>query len=670
MDRQAAEARVRELREELRQHDYLYYVEDAPRVSDGAYDRLFHQLKALEEEYPNLVSGDSPTQRVGGEPLDKFDMVEHTAPMLSLDSSPSEEALAGFDRRIAEALGADQRRDYVVEPKLDGASVELVYEEGMLVRGSTRGNGLAGEEITQNLKTIPAVPLRLRTTKRPAPSFLAVRGEVLMRIQDFERLNEELVDSGREPYANPRNVAAGALRQLDPKTTAARPLDIYVYDVLALDGATLDSQWQLLAGLREWGFRVNDLPRLVGSCEEILAYHADLVARRDDLDYELDGVVVKLNDLAAREELGATSHHPRWAFAFKFPARKEITRVLKILASVGRTGVVTPVAMMRPVELGGVTVSRATLHNREEVLRKDIRQGDRVRIQRAGDVIPQVLERVKEPGRKRARRWKMPAKCPSCKTTLVERGPFSVCPNGFDCPAQLAGRVAHFSSRNALDIEGLGEEAGRLLVEVGLVRHLPDIFDLRAEQLVELEGFAQKSADNLIAAIRQASRVELQRLLYALGIPEVGVTVAKTLAREFGSFEAVRRAGDEELQAVDGVGPKMSEAIAGFYAEKRNGRVLDALLTKLEVLNPEPKATVAGALEGKKFVFTGALQGLSRERAKERVERLGGRVTSSVSKATDYVVVGTDPGSKADKARKLGVTMLDEESFLKLVRGA
>jgi DNA ligase (NAD+) len=667
LERKDAQRRIEELRRKIRHHDHLYYVEDSPEISDEAYDRLFRKLKRLEERFPGLLSPDSPTQRVGGEPLDSFSTIEHAAPMLSLDSDPSEEAVERFDERVRKALGTETEIEYVLEPKLDGASVELVYEDSVLTRAATRGDGLRGEGIIANVKTIAAVPLRLRDGERAVPPFLSLRGEVIMQQSAFEKLNERLMEEGREPFANPRNAAAGALRQLDPQITASRPLGIYLYDILAAEGFAADSQWEVLEALREWGLRVNDLPRLVDSVEQIVDYHHDLVSRRDDIGYEIDGVVIKLNDLAAREEMGSTSHHPRWAFAFKFEPRKEITRLAKIIASVGRTGVVTPVAMLRPVEIGGVTVSRATLHNREEVARKDIREGDTVRVQRAGDVIPQVVERLPQPGRKRGPEFRMPENCPSCGTELIERGPFSVCPNSFDCPAQLAGRVIHLGSRNALDIEGLGEETARLLVGKKLVEHLPDLFDLAPEQLVELEGFAQKSAENLVAGIEKASHAELHRFLFGLGIPEVGATVARSIARHFRSVEALRAAGEEELQEVDGVGPKMAEQIVGFFEEPRNNKILDELLGgRVEIIEPEEK-TEAGDLAGLKFVLTGGLEKFSRGEAKQLLESLGAKVTSSVSAKTDYVVAGTDPGSKYDKAQKLGVTTLDEEGFLGLL---
>lgn len=671
MDTQQAAARVEELRSRIRRHDYLYYVRDAPEVSDEAYDLLFRELVRLEEEFPELSAADSPTRRVGGAPLDAFRSIEHAAPMLSLDSDASPEALTRFDERVRKGLGEDVSVEYVLEPKLDGASLELVYEDGFLTRAATRGDGARGEDVIANVRTIAAVPLRLRDDDRPVPPFLALRGEVIMQIAEFERLNERLMEQGREPFANPRNASAGALRQLDSRVTAERPLDIYVYDVLAGD-VSVATQWEVLEALRDWGLRVNDLPRLVSSIDEILEYHSELVEGRDDIGYELDGVVVKLNDLAVRDQLGSTARHPRWAFALKFPPRREITRVLKIVPSVGRTGTVTPVAMMRPVELGGVTVSRATLHNREEVSRKDIREGDKVRVQRAGDVIPQVVERIEEAGRERGPRFSMPETCPSCGTQLIERGPFTVCTNGFECPAQLAGRIFHLGSRSALDIEGLGDETARLLVAEGLVRQLPDLFDLEVEQLVPLEGFGEVSARNLVEGIRRAGRTEFHRFLTGLGIPEVGEAVAVALARHFRSFAALREADEEALQEVAGVGPRMAEQITAFFGDDRNGQVLDRLLDgRVEPAEIElVEAAEASHLAGLRFVLTGAFEAMSRGEAKKKLQAAGAKVTGMVSSKTDYVVAGADPGSKRDKALELGVEILDEEAFLALLAAA
>jgi DNA ligase (NAD+) len=665
MNRLQAEARIRELHAVIRHHDYLYYVKDRPEIHDSAYDRLFAELKQLEARFPDSVTPDSPTQRIGGVALDQFPKIDHAAPMLSLDSGQAEAALMRFDERVRKGLGLGSL-DYVVEPKLDGASVELVYADGVLVRASTRGDGAIGEGITENIRTIAAVPLRLRESGSRPPGLLALRGEVIMRLDAFEHLNEGLLAAGKDPFANPRNAAAGSLRQLDPQVTASRPLDIYIYDILSGEGVSLSTQWDVLSALEAWGLRVNDLPRKVDSVEEIVQYHRELESRRDDLEYEIDGVVVKLNDLAAREVLGATSHHPRWAFAFKFAPRKEITRVLKIVPSVGRTGVITPGAMLRPVELGGVTVSRANLHNREEVARKDIREGDLVRVQRAGDVIPQVVELVEEPGRKRAKPFRMPSRCPSCGSELIERGPFTVCSNSYRCPAQLAGRLEHFASRDALDIDGLGEETAKLLVQEGLVHQLPDLFEIVPKDLVPLEGFAAKSAASLVSAIDKGSQAELHRFLYGLGIPEVGVTVAKALARHFLSFDVLRKATSEELEAVEGVGPKMAQQIELFFLDKRNSAVLDKLVWKVRL--SEVAADSGAALAGIKFVFTGSLDKLSRREATQLAESLGAKATSSVSTETGYVVVGADPGAKYDKAIELGVETLNEQEFVQLMR--
>jgi DNA ligase (NAD+) len=682
MNREQAAERIAKLRSEIRHHEYLYYVEDRPQISDEEFDRLFHALEALEAEHPDLVAEDSPTQRVAGTPSDSFPTIEHAAPMLSLDSSQEEANLRRFDERLRKGLGEGATVEYVLEPKLDGLSVELVYRDGVLLQAATRGDGRKGEGITANVRTIASVPLKLRETERPAPAFLALRGEIIMFADGFDKLNESLIAEGKEPFANPRNAAAGGVRQLDPQITATRPLHLYAYDILKSEGAEgIATQWDVLTALRAWGLKVNERIQKGSTLEDLMAYHAETEAQRDDLGYEIDGVVIKLNSLADREGLGWTSRHPRWAFAYKFPPRKEITRILSILPSVGRTGVVTPVALMLPVEIGGVTVARATLHNREEVARKDVREGDRVRVQRAGDVIPQVIERIDEPDRERAPEWRMPESCPSCGTALTERGPFTVCPNSFECPAQLAGRIVHFASRDALDVAGLGDETAKLFVAEKLVRQLPDLFELRAEQLLPLEGFAQKSATKLVEALaKTAAATEHPRFLYGLGIPEVGVAVARDLARHFGTFANLRAASEEALQAVPGVGPRMSEQILQFFAEPKNAAVLDELTAKLHLVETEPAPASAGEpskddaasvlpLKGQKWVFTGGLTHLTRRDAQQHVESLGARATGSVSKSTTMVVIGEDAGSKAEDAAKLGVPTMNEDELLAFLRG-
>ncbi len=659
--------RLERLRDELRRHSYLYYVESRPEIDNQEYDRIFDELQALEVSHPELITLDSPTQRVGAEPQSAFPNEEHTVPMLSLDSTQDPAEVRRFDERVRKALEDEPR--YILEPKLDGASIELVYEEGLFVRAVTRGNGRVGELVTENLRTIPSLPLRLREVERPAPELLAVRGEVFMYLSAFEALNERMVERGSEPYVNPRNSASGSLRQLDSRLTAERPLDLLVYDILMIRGAQLTSDSEAVRALHEWGFKTPERIKLVATVEEILEYHGAYEADRDDLDYEIDGVVIKLDHLDARTDLGDTSHHPRWALAYKFEPRKEITRIEKIAVSVGRTGKLTPVALLRPVEVGGVTVARASLHNREEVARKDIREGDLVRVQRAGDVIPQVVERVPEEGRERGLPFRMPAKCPACDTPVQEDGPFTYCPNRFGCMAQLKRGLTHFGSRSGLDIEGLGEETATLLVDRGLVKELADLFTITAEQLGSLEGFAETSAANLARAIEEKKTVGLARFLYGLGIPEVGTTVAATLAAEFLSFDNVQEATIEQLEAVDGIGPIMSEQIRAFLDDERNRERIAAVLGHMKALVPPEQAGGQG-LAGMRFVFTGGLERFSRADAKRLIEDNGGRVVGSVSEKTTYVVVGADPGSKLQKGRDLGVEILSEEEFVKVLDNA
>ena len=658
------EGRLQALREELRRHSHLYYVASRPEIDDAEFDRLYAELLALEAAHPHLVTSDSPSQRVGSEPKSELPSAEHTAPMLSLDSTQEADEVRRFDERVRKGLESDPQ--YLLEPKLDGASIELVYENGLFVRAVTRGNGRTGEVVTENVRTISSLPLRLLEHAREAPELLAIRGEVIMYLSAFEALNQRMVEQGTEPYVNPRNSASGSLRQLDSRVTAGRPLDVLAYDILMLRGAHIGSDEEGVRALSDWGFRTPDRIKRVTTVENIIKYHRSFEEDRDDLDYEIDGVVIKLDDLDAREDLGATSHHPRWALAFKFEPRKEITRIERIAVSVGRTGKLTPVALLRPVEVGGVTVSRASLHNREEVTRKDVREGDLVRVQRAGDVIPQVVERVDEDGRERGAAFEMPDRCPACDTPVEESGPFTHCPNRFGCPAQLKRGIMHFGSRTGLDIEGLGEETANLLVDRGLVKELANLFDLTAEHLEPLDGFAEKSAANLAEAIQAKKSIELHRFLYGLGIPEVGATVAWDLARHFLSFEGVQAATAEELEVVEGIGPIMSEQIRSFLDDERNRARIQAVLDRGMDLIP-PEDTGGQALAGQRFVFTGALEGFARSEAKRLIEGAGGRVVGSVSGETSYVVVGADPGSKLEKAKDLGVTVLTEPEFVALL---
>ncbi len=670
--------RADRLRAEIRRHDHLYHVEDRPEISDGAYDRLFRELQAIEEAFPHLLTPDSPTQRVGADPLSELPVVPHVVPMLSLDSSESAEDLRRFDERVRKAV--DGPVEYLVEPKLDGSSLEVVYVDGVLDRAVTRGNGVEGEGVTENARTIPSVPLRLRAGRDqlPIPSLLAVRGEVLMYLSSFEELNRGRVEAGLEPYANPRNAAAGALRQLDSRITRTRPLEFFAFDILDVtwadsgteDGEAsaneeamgFDTDEEAVEALRGWGLRLPDRTRKVADIEEAIAYHAEFARDREDLAYEIDGVVLKLNALAPRAALGSTSHHPRWAFAFKFAPRQEVTRLERITVQVGRTGKLTPLALLRPVEVGGVTVSRASLHNREELERKDVREGDLVRIQRAGDVIPQVVERVEEPGRQRSEPFRMPEACPRCGAAVVEEGPFVVCSNRLGCPAQLERGIEHFVSRGGLDIEGLGSETVALLVSEGLVRQPADLFDLTPADLLKLDGFAETRSRKLVEAIQSAKKTQLARFIYGLGIPEVGATVARVLAAEFRDLAILREAAAERLEEVEGIGPIMSEKITAFFGDDARAASLDTILSKGFKLVPPP-ARESGGRDGARVVFTGRLKSITRAEAKKRVESRGDRVVSSVSSATGFLVEGAKPGSKAAKAKKLGVQILNEKEF-------
>lgn len=666
-----AARRAAELRREIARHDRLYHQLDAPEISDEAYDALWHELRALEELHPRLIDAASPTQRVGGAAVAGLATVNHVAPMLSLDSSAKQEAFRQFDARVRRTLGEGASITYSVEPKMDGLSVELVYRDGRFDRAVTRGDGLVGEDISHTVRTIRALPLTLEATARRVPTLLSVRGEVYLTLAAFDDVNERLIQAGKPPFASPRNVAAGTVRQLDPSLAAARPLAVFAYDVLEA-GAGEDGHGALvrhrdvLAALADWGLPTNPENRFVEDADEAWAAFEHLAARRDRLPYEVDGLVVKLDDLAARRRLGDTAHHPRWAFAIKFPPRKEVSQVLRIVASVGRTGVVTPVALLRPVNIGGVTVARANLHNREDVERKDIREGDTVRVERAGDVIPQVVERLEGPaGGERGAPFRMPAACPSCGTGLIDRGPYTICPNAFACPAQAVARLLHLGSRIALDVEGLGEVTARQLVDTGLVRELPDLFDRTAAEFAGLDGFAEVSATNLEAAVRKAARTTLPRFLVALGIPEVGPAVARTLAERFGTIAALRSADAATLASVRGIGETMAAAIRGFFDDARNAAVVDRLLDgRIEIAPFEVVAPASDILAGQTIVFTGALEGFTRGAAEALVARLGGRTAGSVSQRTTLVVAGRDAGSKRDRATALGVPVVDEPGFL------
>jgi DNA ligase (NAD+) len=661
----AARRRAETLRRQLREHDYRYYVLDRPSISDAAYDRLYAELERIETDYPALVTPDSPTRRVAGAPLSSLPDVRHLTPILSLESVTDPDAVRRFDERVRSALGGRKPR-YMLEPKLDGLSLEVVYRHGVLERASTRGDGEHGEGVTENVKTIRSVPLRLEGPRRAVPSLLAVRGEAMMHAADFRALNARLERQGLPPFANPRNAAAGSIRQLDPRVTAGRRLHVFFYDIVHMEGGPrLGEDEAALAAMRAWGLVISPGARLADTVDGIIRYHRDMERRRDSLAYEIDGIVIKVNRLADRQHLRATGRHPRWALAFKFAPREATTRIERILVQVGRTGVLTPVAILRPVVIGGVTVTRATLHNREEIARKDLRIGDTVRVVRAGDVIPDVVERVSRPRAGRGRRFAMPRRCPVCASRIVREGPFDRCPNGLACPAQLERAIVHFGSRQALDIRGLGPETVTALVGSRLVRSVADLFSLRADDLSRLERFADVSARNLVTAVEKARRTTLWRFLHALGIPGVGVQTARDLAAHFRTLERVRRTDDGALQDVAGIGPTLAHGIAEFFRRPATARVIDLCLRRGLAI-AAPAARGGGPLSGKSIVFTGTLSSMTREQAEDLARAGGARPTGSVSSRTDLVVAGREPGSKHDRARALGVRIVGEDEFRRL----
>lgn len=662
-DREAAEKRAESLREEIDQHNYRYYVLDQPSVSDAEYDRLMNELRAIEKQWPELQTEDSPTQRVGAPPLDAFETVQHQVPMLSLDNAFSDDDLRDFDRRIRERLDVEEVR-YVAEPKLDGLSVSLRYLDGRLHIGATRGDGATGENITTNVRTIKSVPLKLRG--EGWPNRLEVRGEVVIRREDFAKFNEARAEAGEKTFANPRNAAAGSLRQLDSRETAKRPLTFFTFGVGESDDKIADRHADVLKKLKDWGFLVNDQVKTVTGVDACLNYYRRMIDVRDELPYEIDGVVYKVDDLAAREKLGFTSRAPRWAVAHKLPAVEATTRLNRIFPSVGRTGVITPVADLEPVEVGGVTVSRATLHNIDEVRRKDVREGDTVMVRRAGDVIPEITTVVTEKRPKDAREWEMPNACPVCGSEVIrlEGEAAHRCTGGLYCPAQRMGALIHFASRKAMDIDGLGDKLIEQLVDRDMVKSPADLFYLDKADIEGLERMAEKSAQNLLDAFDKAKDTTLARFIYALGISQVGNVTGQTLARHFGTLDALMQADEEALVEVPDVGPVVAQSIAHFFRQPHNREVIERLL-EAGIHWPEVEVVRAEAqpLAGKTFVLTGALADMTRDEAAEAIAARGGKVTGSVSKKTDYVVVGESPGSKRDKAEKLGVTILDEAAL-------
>ncbi|MCH8980447.1 NAD-dependent DNA ligase LigA [candidate division KSB1 bacterium] len=667
MDIETAKKRISELSYQLNHHSYRYYVLDDPEISDSKYDRLYRELQDLEEQSPELVTPDSPTQRVGAPPLEGFVSVTHAVPMLSLDNAFGNDELREFDDRMKRLLNRTEDIEYIVEPKIDGVAVELVYEGGLFTLGSTRGDGFVGENVTLNLKTIKSIPIRLRQNNSSMPERLDVRGEVYYPNSGFMKMNKEREAKGEPTYANPRNTAAGTLRQLDSKITAARPLNIFIHSFGQAVGCEFSSHSEALETFKAWGFRVNPHITVCKNIEEVIKSCEKIAVLRDDLDYEIDGAVIKVNNMAMQAQAGMRTRSPRWATSLKFEAKQETTQILDIVPQVGRTGALTPVAHLKPVKIAGVEVRRATLHNQDEIDRKDVRIGDWVVVQRAGDVIPEVVKVIVSKRTGAEKKFKIPKKCPICGSHVrrIDGEAVHRCQN-LSCPAQLKEGVRHFASKGAMDIEGLGEKLVDQLVEKGLVKNVADFYSLTKEQLAGLERMAEKSAQNIIDALEASKNTDLSRLLYAFGIRFVGEHVSRVLAKEFKTFENLKKASKERLQSVYEIGPQVAESVYQFFNEEHNLETINRLL-KSGVRIKKVESAAENKFADRTFVFTGALQMFTRDDAERLVERLGGRAASSVSRNTSFVVVGENAGSKAQKARDLDVAVLTEAEFKKMV---
>lgn len=662
-------AEVESLRREIDEHNYRYYVLARPTISDADYERLMRQLLEIEQAFPEFRSPDSPTQRVGAAPQSGFEVVTRGRPMLSLENATDADEVRAWRERLVRAVGESGGTDYVCEPKMDGVAIELIYEDGLLVRGLTRGDGVSGEDITENVRTIRAIPLRLHAGS-VVPAVLSVRGEVYMDLEDFDELNRRQGDAGEKLYVNPRNTTAGSLKQLDPKVTASRPLKFFAYGIGNPEEAALSSQWEALEQLRSWRVPVNGLSERRDTIETVMSYFENIQSKRDRLPYEIDGVVVKVNSFAVQTEAGQRARSPRWAVAWKFAPQVERTKILDIEIQVGRTGALTPVARLEPVMVGGVTVSNATLHNQDEIDRKDVRVGDWVFVRRAGDVIPEVVASIKDLRDKRLKKFKMPDECPVCGTPVQrpEGEAVTRCPNT-TCDAQVKERIRHFAWRDAMDVEGLGEKLVEQLVDAGKIHSPADVYGLEKDDLASLERMAEKSAENLIAAIEKSKNATLPRFLFALGIRNVGTTVAEILADNFNTVDSVFEASEESLADIPGVGPVIAREIVSYASNSDNRRMVGRLLDA-GIVFPEAPEGKSLEFEGTTFVFTGTLTRMTREEAQAEVKKRGGKATSLVSKKTTYVVAGEKAGSKLDKAGKLGVEVIDEDTFIKMITKA
>ncbi|HMB17234.1 MAG TPA: NAD-dependent DNA ligase LigA [Pelovirga sp.] len=665
LSKKQAREEIEALREGIEYHNHCYYVKNDPVISDATYDKLFQRLQKLEEAFPELQSDNSPTRRIGAAPVAKLKRITHHAPMLSLNAVLEENDIEEWFDFVTRS-SKEKNHKYVVEPKFDGVSVEVVYEDGRFQYGATRGDGQTGEDISANLRTVRSLPLQLQS--QDIPRMLSLRAEIFLPQEAFQQINQERLENGQEPFANPRNACAGIVRRLASKTVAQRPLDIYFYEILHCEGQEFSSHWKKLEAFAEWGLKTNPHNKIFSDHSKITTYREKLIALRDELGYEIDGIVIKVNSHQIREQLGTRHRSPRWAIAWKFAPKQEITRLEKIVVQVGTSGILTPVALLQPVDVGGVTVSRATLHNADEIRKKDLRKGDRVRIARAGDVIPEVIERIERPN-KNAHKFHMPDQCPSCETNVIREGAYFICPADLRCPAQLRGRLQHYGSREALDITHLGEKTVGQLVQRNMVTSLADLYHLNPEDLEKLDLFGNKNARQLYEAIQETKKPRLDRFLYALGIRHVGRRMAQILAEKFTTFDNIRQASREQLIEIQDVGEKIADSLISFFSENQE------TLEDLEDAGVKVQKMPGGnegklPLKEKTLVFTGSLENYTRSEAQQAVEDLGGHATSSISSHTDYLVRGVEPGQKLDEAKEKDVTILDEKGFRKLLSSA
>jgi DNA ligase (NAD+) len=665
ISKEQAAKTINKLRPEIDRHNYLYYVENNPEISDAEFDKLMEELKSLESLYPELITPDSPTHRIGGYVAEGFKSVDHIIPMMSIDNVTDDKGAYEFDKRVKKIAEISSDIEYVVEPKFDGVSASLRYDHGILAQAATRGDGKVGEDITVNIKTIKSIPLRLKSNNL-IPGILEIRGEVVINKESFKKLNKQLAEEGEPIFANPRNAASGSLRQLDSSITAQRPMDFHPWGIGEVVGYNFKTEWGIMNKIRDWNFRSEKHLKLCGNIDEAISYRHEMESMRDDLPYEADGVVIKVNDRRYQRELGTTAKFPRWAIAYKFKPRQGNTKIRDIIVQVGRMGLITPLAKVEPVKVGGVTIRNASLHTEEIVRQKDIRIGDTVLIERAGDVIPQIVKAIVEKRTGEEEIFYMPHNCPSCRTRLEKDGAYYYCPN-LSCPAQLQGRIEHLASRKAFDIRGLGEKIVIQLMQEGLIKTLADVFYIKKGDLIDLERFAEKSASNLIEEIENSKNIAFNRFILALSIRHVGERMAQILAENFDDLDDLMKSTEERLMEIPTVGPELANSIVNFFGERKNRETINKILASGVRIQFAPRVKKGDRLSGLTFVLTGTLETFTRDEAKRLIEQEGGAVTSSVSKKTSYVIVGKDPGSKLEAAESFGIKTIDEDEFKKIV---